>query len=96
MNRSYFLYTIQKLYLYYYLSKNSLGYIYSRKAMVENLTITMDDSSENKTRHAMGYILMNNNNIISVYLAPIIEKDNTLAKINQHIVADRSEIQFIF
>ena len=49
----YFLYTIQKLYLYYYLSKNSLGYIYSRKAMVENLTITMDDSSENKTRHAM-------------------------------------------
>lgn len=63
--------------------------------MVENLTITMDDSSENKTRHAI-YILMNNNNILSVCLAPIIEKDNTLAKINQRIVADGSEIQFIF
>ena len=87
------------MYLYYYLSKNSLGYIYSRKAMVENLTITMDDSSENKTQHVMtqgNTILMNNNNITSVSLAPIIEKDNKLAKINQRIVADRSEIQFIF
>ncbi len=67
--------------------------------MVENLTITMDDSSENKTQHVMtqgNTILMNNNNITSVSLAPIIEKDNKLAKINQHIVADRSEIQFIF
>lgn len=54
---------------------------------------------ENKTQHAMtqdNTILMNNNNITSVSLAPIIEKDNKLAKINQHIVADRSEIQFIF
>ena len=35
--------------------------------------------------------------ILHLYpVTPIFEKDNKLAKINQNIVADRNEIQFIF